>query len=81
LLKEASSQPVRVVISDPLGRRIAEIPAEKAAGLHRAQWNLRGGAGIDLRGAKLVPPGDYVVRLHVGDRMIASRKLRVEPEE
>jgi photosystem II stability/assembly factor-like uncharacterized protein len=80
-LKEPSSQPVRVTISDPLGRGIAEIAGDKSAGLHRAQWNLRGGAGVDFRGAKLAPPGDYVVRLHVGDKMIAARKLRIEPEE
>ncbi len=81
-LKEKTAAPVRVVILDVLGRTLAEMPGSSEAGLRAVQWNLRGGAGVDLsRGARLVPPGDYAARLYVAGQLIAARKFRVEAEE
>jgi hypothetical protein len=73
------SAPVRVVISDPVGRVMADLKGSRAAGLHKVQWNLRGAAGLDLfQGARPVPAGDYVARLFVGERLVMARKVRVE---
>jgi photosystem II stability/assembly factor-like uncharacterized protein len=81
MLRQPSTRPVKVVITDALGRGLAEMVGGKEAGLHRVVWNLRGGAGIGLQGARLVPPGDYVARLYVGDQPIMVRKVRVDPGE
>jgi photosystem II stability/assembly factor-like uncharacterized protein len=81
-LREKSAQPVRVQITDPLGRVMAELKGSAEAGLHTVQWNLRGGAGFDLlQGARPVPAGDYVARLLVGEQVVGSRKVRVEAAE
>jgi photosystem II stability/assembly factor-like uncharacterized protein len=81
-LREKSSRLVKVVITDPLGRVMADLTGSPLAGLHPVYWTLRGGAGIDLlRGARLVPAGDYVARLMIGERAVMSRKVRVEAEE
>jgi photosystem II stability/assembly factor-like uncharacterized protein len=81
-LKEKASAPVRVVIADALGRNLAELAGSPEAGLHAVQWNLRGGAGLDLtRGARLVGPGDYMARLYIAGQMMMARKFRVEAEE
>jgi photosystem II stability/assembly factor-like uncharacterized protein len=78
-LRQRSAAPVRVVISDPLGRVMADFKGSRAAGLHKVQWNLRGAAGLDLlKGARPVPAGDYVARLFLGERLVMARKVRVE---
>jgi photosystem II stability/assembly factor-like uncharacterized protein len=78
VLRDPAPQPVRVVVTDAVGRVLAEIAGTREAGLHRVQWNLRGGAGLDLvHGARLVPPGDYAARLYVGDRAVMARKFQV----
>jgi hypothetical protein len=78
-LRQKSAAPVRVVISDPLGRVMADLRGRREAGLHNVQWNLRGAAGLDLlKGARPVPPGDYVARLLLGERPVMARKVRVE---
>jgi photosystem II stability/assembly factor-like uncharacterized protein len=77
-LKEKSPQPIRVQISDPLGRVVTELSGSAEPGLHRVQWDLTG-KGFLAKGES-VPAGEYVARIKVGDRVL-SRKVRVETEE
>ncbi len=79
--KTAPSEPVHIAISDPFGNAITEFKAAKEAGLHRIRWDLQQSAGPGARAARRpVRPGDYVVRLKVGDRVMA-RQVRVEVTE
>jgi photosystem II stability/assembly factor-like uncharacterized protein len=80
-LKDKAMEDVRVTVSDPLGNPVAILQGPGEAGLHQVQWNLLGRASIvPPRAATSVPPGDYVVRVKIGDQVLA-KKVRVEAEE
>jgi photosystem II stability/assembly factor-like uncharacterized protein len=80
-LREKTAQPVRLQIADAAGRVLVDVAGQQGSGLHRLQWNLRGASGFDLeRGARMVPPGEYAVRLLIGGQMRMAKKLRVEAE-
>jgi hypothetical protein len=57
--------------------KLADFKAASEPGLHRVQWDLQRKRGDE---SSLVPAGGYLVRLHVGDRIL-TRKLQVETEQ
>ena len=61
-----------VAILDGDKKVVATLPVAKQAGMQSVVWNLTHGEGKEQ-----VPPGDYTVRLQVGERML-TRPLRVE---
>jgi photosystem II stability/assembly factor-like uncharacterized protein len=60
-LKETTNQPVTVFVLTKEGKTLATLEGQQQAGLHKVIWDLRGGGA-------LVTPGDFTVRLQVGDR-------------
>jgi hypothetical protein len=80
-LREKPSTPAKLSIIDPLGNVVATLNAAQDAGLHRVVWNLRANAEAGpTRSVLTVSPGDYTVRLEIGD-LIWRKKLRVEAGE
>jgi photosystem II stability/assembly factor-like uncharacterized protein len=75
-LKAAPAQPATLTVFDAAGKQVARLPAAQKAGLHQAVWNLQADAQKDV----LVPPGNYSVRLQVGDAMM-MKMVRVLAEE
>lgn len=84
--REPPSSEVRLQVTDPLGEVVHEsrlTPKQTLQGIHYLQWNLRrpgkpikpGFPGFGPR----VSPGDYIVKLIVGNTTLAQ-KLRVEAE-
>ena len=69
---------VKVEIYDKDNNLVQSIPGTKRKGINKVSWNLRmkppkvasGGAKIDFGGfvAPMVLPGDYIVKLKVGDK-------------
>ena len=78
LKDRVSSGDVKVEIYDKDNNLIQTIPGGKRKGINKVSWNLRmkppkvasGGAKIDFGGfvAPMVLPGDYTVKLVVGDK-------------
>jgi photosystem II stability/assembly factor-like uncharacterized protein len=90
-LKNDATGDVRIAITDVVGREIRSLPGTKHAGLNRVQWDLRpasaaGGGGRGRGGgrggfgAPAVPPGTYLVKLSVGDRVIGQKIAVVEAD-
>ena len=70
-------------ITDPLGELVHETRISAKPGIHYLNWNLRrpgkpAKPGVPAFGPR-VPPGDYVVRLRLGETTL-TQKLRVEAE-
>jgi photosystem II stability/assembly factor-like uncharacterized protein len=69
---------VKVEIYDKDNNLVQSIPGSKRKGINKVSWNLRmkppkvasGGSKIDFGGfvAPMVLPGDYIVKLKVGDK-------------
>ena len=69
---------VKVEIYDKDNNLVQSIPGSKRKGINKVSWNLRmkppkvasGGTKIDFGGfvAPMVLPGDYIVKLKVGDK-------------
>jgi photosystem II stability/assembly factor-like uncharacterized protein len=76
-LREKASEPVLVTITDAAGKTVTELKGATEPGLHRLQWDLRGGG---RRQDAFVPAGDYMARLKVGDQTLL-KKFRVESED
>lgn len=84
-LRAAAPGPVKVTITNATGEVMAELAGAGQPGLHRLAWQLAvelpekttSRAGFTSR---LVPAGDYTVRLEVGGRAL-TRPMRVESEE
>ena len=81
LLKSEVPGTVKVRIADSAGQEVAVLDGPGTAGLQRVVWAYQrtgtappSGAGVQGRGAggrggmRLVPPGEYVVYLEIGDR-------------
>jgi hypothetical protein len=80
-LREKPGQTVRLTVADPLGTTLAVLKAEDEPGLHRATWDLRASVGLGpVRYGPLVPPGDYLLRLEIGEKVLL-KKLKVEAED
>jgi photosystem II stability/assembly factor-like uncharacterized protein len=85
-LKSKTDAKVSVVISDPFGKEIGTVTGKAEAGLNQVVWNMRRrltpeeqeemrARGMRMRGAPMVPPGEYVVTLVVGDQKFTQRAL------
>ena len=82
LKDRVSSGDVTVEIYDANNKLVQTIPASKRKGINKVYWNLRmkppkvatGGAKMDNSGffAPMVLPGDYTVKLKVGDKEYTS---------
>ncbi len=78
-LKENAKQTVQVLIKDVSGKEIAALKGMSSAGLHKVLWDMRRqltkeemeqmdpSSRFRRRQGELVPPGDYVVILRVGE--------------
>ncbi|MBK9658889.1 MAG: glycosyl hydrolase [Chitinophagaceae bacterium] len=82
LKDRVSSGEVKVDIYDPAGKLVQSIPGGKRKGVNMIDWNLsmkppkiaNGGAKLDFSAflAPMVLPGDYTVKLKVGDSVYTS---------
>jgi photosystem II stability/assembly factor-like uncharacterized protein len=79
-LAAKSDGPIRLVITDGRGNKVTELKATGEAGLHRVVWPLRGASVDGSDAGSLVPPGEYVAELHLGERVL-SKRFRVEADE
>jgi photosystem II stability/assembly factor-like uncharacterized protein len=81
---------VKVEIYDKDNNLVQSIPGSKRKGINKVSWNLRmkppkvasGGTKLDFGGfvAPMVLPGDYMVKLKVGDKEYAQ-KIKVIHDE
>jgi photosystem II stability/assembly factor-like uncharacterized protein len=82
LKERLNSGEVKADIYDASGKLIQSIPGSKRKGINMLSWNLshkpprvaEGGAKLDFSGfvAPMVLPGDYTVKLKVGDSVYTS---------
>jgi photosystem II stability/assembly factor-like uncharacterized protein len=79
-LAAGSDAPVRLVIRDAGGKAVTELKGPTGAGLHRVVWPLRGPGGEGTPAGAPVAPGEYVVELRLGERVL-SKRFRVEADE
>jgi photosystem II stability/assembly factor-like uncharacterized protein len=89
-LKKKTDGPVKVRIADPYGEEIVVLEGKTEAGLNSVFWDMRrrpaaaqGQASpvppaMSRVGGRMVPPGDYVVTLLVGDKTLTKR-ARIRP--
>lgn len=80
-----SSGEVKVDIYDKEGKLIQTIPGSKRRGINIVSWNMRGtppkvasgGVKIDYGGfiAPMVLPGEYTVKLKVGDKLYENKMV------
>ena len=78
---------VKVEIYDKTGKLVQSIPGTKRKGINIVRWNMRstppkvagGGTKMDFGGflAPMVLPGDYNIKLKVGDKYFEN-KIRLE---
>lgn len=82
LKERVSSGDVKVEIYDATGKLVQSIPGSRRKGVNMVEWNLSmkppkiasGGTKIDFGGflAPMVLPGDYTIKLKVGDSVYTS---------
>ncbi|MGB2704884.1 MAG: hypothetical protein WBC81_14550 [Chitinophagaceae bacterium] len=82
LKDRVSSGEVKMDIYDPAGKLVQSIPGGKRKGVNMIDWNLSmkppkiasGGSKLDFSAflAPMVLPGDYTVKLKVGDSVYTS---------
>ena len=82
---------VKVEIYDKQGNLVQSIPGSKRKGINKVYWNLRmkppkvasGGTKIDFGGflAPMVLPGDYIVKIKVGDKEYSQPLKTVHDEK
>ncbi len=91
-LKKEVAGPVKVRIADPFGEELAVLDGKAVAGLNSVFWDMRRGQpasqgqapqtprGMGRFAVRMVPPGDYVVTLLVGEKSLVERaKIRPMP--
>ena len=76
-LPDAVTGPVSVQITDAVGNVVAELPGVRDAGMHCITWDLRPPTRRGNGPASPIKPGDYAVRLKVGDKALV-RPLRID---
>ena len=91
LKDRVSSGDVKVEIVDKDGKLVQSIPATKRKGINMVTWNLRGtppkmaegGVELDFGAftAPMVLPGDYTVKLIVGDKVVTEQVTVVHDEK
>jgi hypothetical protein len=77
---------VRVIITDPYGKELSSLRGSNKAGISMVVWNMqrrltkeeRERAGARRRTRALVPPGEYVVTLQIGEKKL-TRKALIRP--
>src|SRR6185369_6644763 len=89
-----SKEEVKLVLCDAVGTTVNTLRGQASAGIHTLRWNLRGveppapapaqgqgqGRNQGRAAAPALPPGDYVVKLMIGARQVAVKKLRIEAD-
>ena len=90
LKERVSSGEVKIEVYDKDGKLMQSIPAGKRKGINKVYWNLRmkppkvasGGSKMDYSAfiAPMVLPGDYTVKLKVGNKEYASALSLVHNE-
>jgi len=68
-----------LTVTDALGKTVIDLAVERTAGLHRVEWSLRSGNRRDGP-APPTAPGEYIVRLKIGDKEL-TRRVKVESAE
>src|SRR5205085_12052588 len=68
-----------LTIIDAEGTIVTELKATVEPGLNPVQWDLLIGKSDDEE-PRLVPPGEYVVKLQIGERSF-TRRVRIDAEE
>jgi hypothetical protein len=80
-LKEVTSTPVKIAITNALGEPVANLKPTVVPGLNRVNWNLKPTKDVlndyGGQGPKFVRSGEYTVTLTVG-KTKATQKLNVE---
>jgi hypothetical protein len=92
-LKDKAKDRIQVTIQDLLGKEIAKLKGSTKAGLNRIVWNMRRqltqeekdqikeSSRMQRRQGELVPPGDYIVIMQIGDKTLKRiAKIRKMPE-
>ncbi len=86
-LKNAVSEKLQVRITDLNGEAMAVLEGKPAAGLHSILWDMRKTAGTTPQAAspaatpasrrmsRLVPPGEYIVILEIGEKKWTKRAV------
>jgi hypothetical protein len=82
---------VRVMVYDQTGKLVQSMPGSKRKGINVVNWNMRGtppqvaggSSKVDQSGflAPLVLPGDYTVKIKVGDQEYQSNMKLVAPND
>ena len=90
-LKDRATTDVKVEIYDASGKLVQSVPGSKRKGINKVYWNLRytppktatGSTKVDYGGfiAPMVMPGDYTVKLKVGDKEYTSTLKMVHNNE
>jgi len=80
-LKDKAAAQVKVKISDPYGKVLAEISGKDEAGLNSVPWGMRvqrpGQAGLQfgVMGGGMVEPGEYVVTLEAAGKTLTKKAV------
>jgi hypothetical protein len=80
-LKQDSSQPVKIAISDTGGHVVRNLQGTQKAGINRVASEAFAGFGGGGRGGQArtpMPPGEYTVTLEVGGTKLAQKARVVE---
>jgi hypothetical protein len=73
---------VKITVSDPYGKVLAELAGRGEAGINSAQWNMRArpqgqqapqNAGMGSGG--MVDPGEYVVTLEAAGKKLTKKAV------
>ena len=91
LKERVTNEDVKVEIYDKDGKLVQSIPGSKRKGINKVSWNLRmkppkvasGGTKLDFGGfvAPMVLPGDYTIKLKVGDKEYSQPLKTVHDEK
>jgi hypothetical protein len=77
-LRRPQAKPVRITITDSLGKKIRVLEGNKEAGLHRLTWDLSRIVWRAFTAShQLVAPGDYIAVLEAGGQ-VSRQKIKVE---
>ena len=85
-LREAPKEPVTLTVADAAGKEIRRITANARQGLNHILWDMREtpagggrGGGRGANAAPVMPPGEYLMTLQVGDQKLTQKARILEP--